>query len=209
MDPKIFGLAESATAAEVETAAKALVSGCNRLVALAGADSLDAALGTLAAAMESHKAHPAALDKIAAMESDGNRRQLRATLEKGMSGKAPTLSIGRIRAAVVSQLGALDEDKGKAITAALDALDETQAADASAVLDAVCSVDPGPAGLRIVAAYVANATPMHGQPVEEPVADAAALAEADANLSASAQQVKTAAAAARKTLDRGKAAARK
>jgi len=158
-----------------------------RLFGVLGATNVDAALGIAAAAMEAHRALPAALAKIAALESDGNRRQLRATLEQGIADKR--LNLGRIRAAVVEQLAALDEGKGKAIVAALSALDETKAGEASAVLDAVCSVDPGAAGLRIVAAYCKSATPTHNEPAVEPVDDPARAAAHDAEIGAVSQSI--------------------
>jgi ClpP class serine protease len=182
----------------------------SRLMTLTGAANLDAALGTIAAAMESHRALPAANARIAALESDGNRRQLRATLEQGMA--SGRLNLGRIRSAVVDQLGAFDEAKGTAIAAALAGIPEKLpegVKDSDAVLDAVCSVDPGAAGLRIVAAYCKSATPLHAEPHRPTSPDPAKDAAADAALDAQAQQVKTAATAARKTLDRGTAAARK
>lgn len=161
-----------ATCAGKSAEAAANASAVARMMELTGAANADAALGTLAAAMESHRAAPGILARLAAADADGNRRQLRATLEAGLSSKR--LTLGLIRTTVVEQLAALDDklgDKVKAELAAVPGRIAAGAKESEAVLDAVCSVDPGAPGLRIVAAYAKNATPAFTAAHEEPVID--------------------------------------
>lgn len=185
------GLDDSATEDQIAERAQALAAFERQALAATAAKDGAEAHGVMVAAMESHRAAPALRDRVAQLEANDIRRELRAALEP--------VALGQIRTAVVDMVSAADEAKGAAIKAALDALPEKfeqGVSERDAVLAAVCSVDIGPGALRAVQSYAKHA-PRASVPHREPVRDPKAEAEHDAQLNERSGKIKAAADSAR------------
>lgn len=198
---KALGLDESASAEQVRERSAALLKFEGHILAATGAKNLDGALaaiaddsqfrarglaatgaatadeahGVIVAAMESHKALPGVQKDLATAQATLIRRDLRATLEKGLDDKR--ISLGTVQTMV--PLFVADETKREAMLAAFSALPVGNEKNADgtakepgnfrdAVLDAACSIEITAADLRAIQGYAKVAQPVVAQPVKEP-----------------------------------------
>jgi ClpP class serine protease len=178
-----LGLDAAATEDQIAERVTALASFERQALGATGAKDTAEAHGVIVAAMESHRASPALRERVAQLEANEIRRELRAALEP--------VALGQIRTAVVDMVSAADEGKGAAIKAALAALPEKFEAGVSerdAVLAAVCSVDIGAGALRAVQSYAKHA-PRASVPHREPERDPKAEAAHDAAIDESVKRI--------------------
>lgn len=169
-----------------------------------GAGAHATAIGKIATALKSH-------GEIATLRSDGVKRDLRATLERGLQGApgdAPRVSLGEIQKKLPTVLRGASK---KAWVAAMDKL----AADADAakatvnakqVIEAACSVAITAEDLEAINDYAGTSAPVAASTHKQPERNAAAEA---AELDAVSAEVARHAENARKVLDRNKPPAAK
>lgn len=151
----------------------------------------------------------AAAQEVTSVRASARKTELRATLERGISGepgKAPRLSLGLIQKTLPTVLRGAPK---KAWVTAMDKL----AADADAakatvtskqVIDAACSVDLSAEDLEAIADYAEKSPPVAASTFIEPARNGE---DESLDIDATAQQIKAYAERADKVLNRGKVAA--
>lgn len=195
-DAKALGL-EPKTSADARRARMTALADFEKYVLEAfGTKSTAEARGKLGNAITDAAALPAAKADLEAALAIGLNRDLRATLEAGLAAK--TMSLGRIQKAIPIVLRG---EQKKAWTEAMAKIEEVKP---ETVLAAACSVKLSADDVLAIQEFAKGADPIAATAFEEPPRDAKAES---AELDKDAQTIKNAAAAARKTLDRGMKAA--
>lgn len=170
-----------------------------QVLARTGAASAEEALGKVAAGAEALRDLPGVRAELATVKADLIRRDLRATLDKGLDDKRLTLgSIQTTIPLLVRAPGAAE--KMQAAFAALPQIERV------ALVDAACAVDIAAADLAAIRAYAKSAAPTAAEPHVEPERK---IAEETKQLSDLDKTVTTAASEARRVMDRHKKPAAK
>jgi ClpP class serine protease len=175
-EAKALGLNPRATAAERRARMVELVELEKTLLEATGTTKAAAAMGRIAAGAQ-------ALTELAGLRADGLRRDLRATLERGLSGangQAPRLTLGAIQKTIPVALrgeakkkwvAAMDKLAADADTAAKAGDEEKSTISGAMVIDAACSVPITADDFAAVQEYVAAATPVAAANYIEPHRD--------------------------------------
>ncbi len=191
----ILGLSADADEATVTAAIKSLVDFKAQALATIGVDGASAN-GVLVAAMESHRALPGVRAELAKLDSESIKRDLRGALSTGLASNK--LSLGAIQKTIPNCL------RGEPKKAWIAAMGKLESVTSASVLEAACSVAVSREDLESIAGYVGETGAVAAAAHDEPPRDGTAEA---AELDATAVLIKSAADAARKSLDRGSVAA--
>jgi ClpP class serine protease len=195
-DAKALGLDVKASAADRRTRMVALVDFEKYVLEAVGAKATAEARGKLGTVISDAAALPGVKGELAGALATGLTRDLRTTLEAGLAAK--TLSLGRIQKAIPIVLRG---EQKKAWTEAMAKLEEVKP---ETVLNAACSVKLSADDVAAIQEFAKGADPIAAAAFEEPPRDAEGES---AELDETAKIIKDAAAAARRTLDRGMKAA--
>lgn len=190
-EAKALGLDPKVSAAARRERVMALAELERDVMSALGATKSTEIRSKLAAAVESHAAIGELRKRAAAAVAEGVRRELRATLERGLAGapgKPATLSLGAIQKTLPVAL------RGEAKKAWLAAMDKLSAdADATGkgvtatqVVEAACSVQLSSEDLEAVREYVQASAPVAApnfiEPHRDGVAEGAELDQASAEV---------------------------
>jgi ClpP class serine protease len=170
----------------------------SQVFATLGVATAAEAIGKITAGAEALSEVPGLREQLAIAQTDGRRRDLRATLEAGIASKR--LSLGRIQREMALVL------RGATKAAWTEAMGKVKSVTAAGVIEAACSVAVSADDLEAIGEYAKHATVVVAQPYEEPARDAAAEA---GELDETAQRVANAANRTRETMNRGRERAAK
>jgi signal peptide peptidase SppA len=187
-----LGLDAKATVEQVKARAVALVEFERHLVEMTGVKTAAEAVGKVATAMADAAQLAGVRAELATVAAEGIKRDLRATLESGFDKKK--LSLGAIQKSVPMVL------RGEQKKAWISAMGALEAVTRDTVIDAACSVAISSDDLAAIGEFSKSASPIAADPFVEPARDSNAESEELDGLS---QQIKAAADATRKSLDRG------
>lgn len=190
MNAQMFGLGADASAEAIDAAAKSTVDFRDQVLAAVGADDPAVALGSVVAAMESHKQIDALRAEVAELKTGAVKRDLRALLETNLA--AGKLSLGAIQRAMPALLRGAARAEWQAAMASVDATKD-------AVLAAADKVNVSADDLVSISEFVKASAPVAAPAFDEPARDSKQEA---ADLDPVIAAIDRAADAARKTLNR-------
>jgi ClpP class serine protease len=166
MNPKILaalGLPADATAEQAEGRIAELTAFQRTTLQAVGATETADARGKIVAGAEALRDLPGVRTELETARAEGSRRDLRATLEQGLSAQPPRLSLGRIQRQI--PIFIFDEKRKAEMVAAFSKMKTTTKDN---VLDAACSVPVTTAELKAIQSYVAQAEPTTAEPIAAP-----------------------------------------